>query len=94
MMNLFSRFNERGPGAPGQCLSPSLFLSLSRIGTRTHAARQHDATAIHAAIARNEVTYGVVPRETPHVATDLGASQTAQSHGGMNVALDLSTLQN
>jgi hypothetical protein len=92
MMNLFSRFNERGPGAPGQCLSPSLFLSLS--GTRTHAARQHDATAIHAAIARNEVTYGVVPRETPHVATDLGASQTAQSHGGMNVALDLSTLQN
>jgi hypothetical protein len=59
-----------------------------------HAARQHDATAIHAAIARNEVTYGVVPRETPHVATDLGASQTAQSHGGMNVALDLSTLQN
>ena len=100
MMNLFSRFNERGPGAPGQCLSPSLFLFLSstyrrRIGTRTHAARQHDATAIHAAIARNEVTYGVVPRETPHVATDLGASsQTAQSHGGMNVALDLSTLQN
>jgi len=92
MMNLFSRFNERGPGAPGQCLSPSLFLFLS--GTRTHAARQHDATAIHAAIARNEVTYGVVPRETPHVATDLGASQTAQSHGGMNVALDLSTLQN
>jgi hypothetical protein len=71
----------------------SLAFSIS-IGTRTHAARQHDATAIHAAIARNEVTYGVVPRETPHVATDLGASQTAQSHGGMNVALDLSTLQN
>jgi len=41
MMNLFSRFNERGPGAPGQCLSPSLFLSLSAVGTRTHAARQH-----------------------------------------------------
>jgi hypothetical protein len=92
MMNLFSRFNERGPGAPGQCLSPSLFLSLSARAPTQHA--RHDATAIHAAIARNEVTYGVVPRETPHVATDLGASQTAQSHGGMNVALDLSTLQN
>lgn len=79
------------------CLPRFFYLyrhALSRIGTRTHAARQHDATAIHAAIARNEVTYGVVPRETPHVATDLGASQTAQSHGGMNVALDLSTLQN
>ena len=96
MMNLFSRFNERGPGAPGQCLSPSLFVfyrTISALSARTHAATQH-ATAIHAAIARNDVTYGVVPRETPHVATDLGASQTAQSHGGMNVALDLSTLQN
>ncbi len=96
MMNLFSRFNERGVlvHRASACL-PRFFYAIS-IGTRTrtHAARQHDATAIHAAIARNEVTYGVVPRETPHVATDLGASQTAQSHGGMNVALDLSTLQN
>ena len=76
------------------CL-PRFFSISNSIGTSTNAARQHDATAIHAAIARNEVTYGVVPRETPHVATDLGASsQTAQSHGGMNVALDLSTLQN
>ena len=76
------------------CL-PRFFSISNSIGTSTNAARQHDATAIHAAIARNEVTYGVVPRETPHVATDLGASQTAQSHGGMNVALDvdLSTLQ-
>jgi hypothetical protein len=81
------------------CLPRFFFFYLEYVSARApstqHAARQHDATAIHAAIARNEVTYGVVPRETPHVATDLGASsQTAQSHGGMNVALDLSTLQN
>lgn len=97
MMNLFSRFNERGVvHRASACLPRFFFFYLEYVsGTRTHAARQHDATAIHATIARNEVTYGVVPRETPHVATDLGASsQTAQSHGGMNVALDLSTLPN
>jgi hypothetical protein len=99
MMNLFSRFNERGVlvHRASACLPRFFFFYLVRIAYRhahPHAARQHDATAIHAAIARNEVTCGVVPRETPHVATDLGASQTAQSHGGMNVALDLSTLQN
>jgi hypothetical protein len=38
MMNLFSRFNERGPGAPGQCLSPSLFLSLSARAPTQHAS--------------------------------------------------------
>jgi len=44
MMNLFSRFNERGPGAPGQCLCLPrfFFFYLVRIGTRTRT--QHAST--------------------------------------------------
>jgi len=42
MMNLFSRFNERGPGAPGQCLClPRFFyLSIGHAHPRSTPARR------------------------------------------------------
>jgi hypothetical protein len=45
MMNLFSRFNERGPGAPGQCLSPSLFLITNSISIHYRHAHPRSTPA-------------------------------------------------